>query len=166
MQRTSFADMACSLARALDVVGEPWTPLIVRDIWLGRRRFEQIQRNLELSRKVLADRLETLVREQVVERRRYLERPPRYEYVLTEKGDELMAVLLALMCWGDRWVSTEAPMLLRHRECRSTAMAQVACSGCGSPLRGSELRPAPGPGARNGWGTPWGDLLNDSGRAA
>src|SRR5205085_543485 len=78
MQRTSFSDMACSLARSLDVAGEWWTPLVVRDLWMGRHRFEEIQRNLEVSRKLLTDRLDTLVSEGVVERRQYLEHPPRY----------------------------------------------------------------------------------------
>src|ERR671925_2049104 len=101
MQRTAFNEMACSLARTLDIAGEWWTPLILRDLWLGRRRFEEIQANLEVSRKLLADRLETLVREGIVERRLYQERPPRQEYRLTEKGNELVAaVVLPLIAWG------------------------------------------------------------------
>ena len=159
MQRTSFSDMACSLARSLDVVGEPWTPLIVRDVWMGRAKFDEIQGNLGISRKVLADRLETLVGEGVLERRLYQERPPRHEYVLTDKGEDLMGVLLALISWGDRWVSEEgAPMLIRHKACRHTVDAQVTCSSCGDPLQASDVRFAPGPGARDGWGTPWGPL--------
>ena len=165
MQRTSFSNMACSLARSLDVIGEPWTPLIVRDVWMGRRKFDEIQGNLEISRKVLADRLETLVGEGVLERRLYQERPPRHEYVLTGKGKELMGVLLALISWGDRWVSGEgAPMLIRHKACRQTVDAQVTCSSCGDPLQAGDVRFAPGPGARDGWGTPWGPLARRTAR--
>ena len=155
MQRTSFSDMACSLARSLDVAGEWWTPLILRDVWLGRRRFDQIQRNLELSRKVLADRLETLVAEGLLERRPYQERPPRHEYLLTPKGEEIIEVLLALIAWGDRWTAEEAgpPVLLRHEGCGELVEARVTCSGCGEPLHANEVRLEPGPGAREGWGT-------------
>jgi len=155
VQRTSFSEMACSLARSLDVAGEWWTPMIVRDVWMGVRRFDQIQHDLGLSRKVLADRLDTLVREGVVERRPYQERPTRYEYVLTDKGRELMDVLLALIAWGDRWTAEEAgpPMLLRHKRCGELTHAEVTCSCCGEPLHAREVRLEPGPGARVGRGT-------------
>src|SRR3954453_3934460 len=101
MQRTPFSDMACSLARSLDIAGEWWTPLILRDLWLGRRRFDEIQGNLEVSRKLLAARLETRVREGTVERRLYQDPPPRHEYLLTDKGKELVEPLMALISWGD-----------------------------------------------------------------
>jgi DNA-binding HxlR family transcriptional regulator len=160
MQRTSFSDMACSIARSLDVIGEPWTPLIIRDLWLGRNKFDEIQRNLGISRKVLTQRLQTLVEQDVVERQRYQREPERYAYLLTEKGRELMAVLLALMAWGDSWMSGDdgSPMLLRHTACGKSARAVVTCSCCGEPLTVDELRIDPGPGARDGWGTPWRDL--------
>jgi DNA-binding HxlR family transcriptional regulator len=147
--------MACSLARSLDVGGEWWTPLIVRDIWFGVRRFDEIQRDLGLSRKVLTDRLNTLVREGVVERRRYQDRPPRDEYVLTAKGRELMEAFFTLIGWGDRWTADDAgpPMLLRHERCGETVHAEVTCSSCGEPLRAREVRLEPGPGARVGPGT-------------
>lgn len=147
--------MACSLARTLDVAGEWWTPLIVRDVWLGIRRFDEIQHNLGLSRKVLADRLDTLVREGVLERRRYEERPPRDEYVLTAQGKELMEAFLTLIGWGDRWTAEDAgpPMLLRHKGCGEVVHAEVTCSSCGEPLRAREVRLEPGPGARVGRGT-------------
>ncbi|MFL5824360.1 MAG: winged helix-turn-helix transcriptional regulator [Solirubrobacteraceae bacterium] len=155
MQRTQFATMACSLARSLDLVGEPWTPLILRDVWLGRRRFDEIATNLEISRKVLASRLDTLVREGALERRLYRERPARHEYHLTEKGGELMDVLLALISWGDRWTAGKegVPMLMRHTRCGEVVDAAVSCSNCGEPLHADEVRLEPGPGAREGWGT-------------
>ena len=159
--------MACSIARSLDVVGEPWTPLIIRDMWLGRHRFDDIQRNLKISRKVLTERLKTLVEEGVVERRPYQQDPERYEYVLTNKGHELMDVLLALMAWGDRWVSGKGgePMLVRHKACGKHARAEVICSGCGEPLHAEQTRIAPGPGAQQGWGTPWEKLPSRTRRA-
>lgn len=148
--------MACSIARSLDVVGEPWTPLIIRDLWVGRHRFHEIQENLEISRKVLTQRLNTLVDAGVVERKRYQEQPERYEYLLTPKGVELMDVLLALMAWGDRWESEEGPpMEIRHKACGKKVKASVTCSHCGEPLSADEVRIYPGRGARQGWGTPW-----------
>jgi len=156
MQRTSFAGMACSIARSLDVVGEPWTPLIIRDLWLGRNRFDEIQANLDISRKVLTQRLNALVDAGVIVRKLYQKHPERYQYVLTKKGTELMDVLLALMSWGDRWVSEEgAPMELRHEACGRKALAKVTCSSCGEPISAGHVRILPGPGARQGWGTPW-----------
>ncbi len=158
--------MACSLARSLDVAGEWWTPVILRDVWLGRTRFDEIQQNLGLSRKVLADRLGTLVGQGVVERRPYQERPLRHEYVLTEKGKELIGPLLALIAWGDRWAAGKAgpPLLLHHERCGRISQPQVACSSCGEPLRVDELRVQLGPGARVGRGTRPLERLRESGR--
>ena len=89
MQRTNFGEMACSIARTLDVIGEPWSPLILRDVWVGFTRFEQLQADLGISRKVLTERLNHLVDRGVLARRAYDQRP-RYEYVLTAKGTELI----------------------------------------------------------------------------
>jgi DNA-binding HxlR family transcriptional regulator len=167
MQRTSLGDMACSLARSLDVAGEWWTPMIVRDVWLGHRRFDQIQHNLDISRKVLAERLDHLVIEGVLERRPYQERPQRHEYWLTEKGKELMDALLTLMAWGDRWTAGEAgpPIVLRHKHCGKEAEAQVTCSSCGEPLHAFEVRAEAGPGARVGRGARGADRLPGYDRA-
>jgi DNA-binding HxlR family transcriptional regulator len=147
--------MTCSIARSLDIAGEWWTPLVLRDIWMGRTRFEEIQENLDVSRKLLAGRLDTLVREGVLSRHRYQDRPPRHEYLLTEKGEELVEVLLALLSWGDRWTATKAgpPMLVRHKGCGKIVEPEVRCSGCGEPLRAGESRLEPGPGLKFGWGT-------------
>src|SRR5690349_20566588 len=100
MQRTRFGDMACSVARTLDVVGEPWSPLILRDVWVGMTRFEQLQADLGISRKVLAERLGHLVEQGVLERRPYDARP-RYDYHLTAKGTELVEMLMVMVRWGD-----------------------------------------------------------------
>jgi DNA-binding HxlR family transcriptional regulator len=149
MQRTRFGDMACSIARTLDIAGEPWSPLIIRDIWVGTNRFDDIQRGLGISRKVLAERLAWLQAQGVLERRPYSERPPRDEYVLTEKGLELCEVLMAITAWGDRWTAGEAgpPVLLRHRTCGQLTHADVRCAQCGEKLHARDIGFELGPGA-------------------
>jgi DNA-binding HxlR family transcriptional regulator len=151
MQRTPLGDIACSIARTFDIVGEPWTPLILRDIYVGITRFDALQQDLGLSRKVLADRLQTLVDRGVLDRRAYQSNPPRHDYVLSSKGEELVVVLLAVMAWGDRWADDGAgpPVLLRHEACGHDTRPQVTCSACGEPLRGEEITPRGGPGARS-----------------
>jgi DNA-binding HxlR family transcriptional regulator len=148
MQRTRFGDMACSIARTLDVAGEPWSPLVLRDVWIGISRFDDIQRDLGISRKVLAERLRWLVAQGVLERRAYSERPPRHEYVLTQKGLELCDVLMAITAWGDRWTAGEAgpPALLRHRTCGQLTHAEVRCARCGELLHAGDVAVEPGPG--------------------
>lgn len=150
MRRTSFADMNCSIAQALEVVGEWWTLLILRDAFLGVRRFEQFQQRLGIARNVLADRLDTLVERGVLERRRYQDRPPRDEYVLTDKGRDLLPVIHALREWGDRWVfgRNRAPVRIVHDRCGRRTHAVTTCSHCGEELRPGDTRAVPGPGAR------------------
>ena len=103
MKRTSLDRHPCSIAHTLDLVGEWWTPLILRDVAYGLRRFGELQEDLGISANVLSDRLDSLVREGLLERRAYQERPRRHEYTLTQKGLELVPALVALMQWGDRW---------------------------------------------------------------
>lgn len=150
MQRTDFSDMECSIARTLAIVGEPWSPLIIRDVWTGITRFDEIQRELGISRKVLTERLAWLVERGVLERRQYSERPPRYEYALTPMGREFTGILMAISAWGDRWTAGEAgpPVLLRHRTCGQHVHAEVRCSHCGELLHGDDVGVEPGPGTR------------------
>jgi DNA-binding HxlR family transcriptional regulator len=152
MQRTQFGEMACSIARTLDLFGEPWTPLILRDVWVGISRFEQIRADLGISTKVLTQRLAVLVESGVLERRQYSARPPRHEYALTEKGTELCDVLLVMARWGDRWLAGEAgpPVLHRHAGCGRTSHVELRCSECGAPMRAADVEVLPGPGARAG----------------
>lgn len=149
MQRTQFGDMACSIARTLHIAGEPWSPLIVRNAFVGITRFEDHQRTLGMSRKVLAERLDWLVENDVLEKRAYSEHPPRHDYVLTQKGHELADVLLAISAWGDRWTAGEAgpPVLYRHRGCGELTHAEIRCAHCGEPLRSQDVEVSPGPGA-------------------
>ena len=149
MGRRPFGDMSCSVARTVDVLGERWTPLIIRDIMIGVRRFDVMQRNLGISRRLLSERLEELVGHGVIERIPYQDNPPRYDYVLTEKGVDLVGVLLAMKAWGDRWTAGDEgpPMVLRHDRCGAIADSVQACSECGEPLLPWELTPMLGPGA-------------------
>ena len=134
MRRTSLADFHCSVARTIDVIGEWWTPLIVRDAFYGHRRFEEFQRSLGLARNVLAVRLERLVETGIMERQRYQEHPPRDEYVLTAKGRDLFPVIAALLTWGDKYTAGEAgPPLLLHEACGEPAHLQATCDRCGGP---------------------------------
>jgi DNA-binding HxlR family transcriptional regulator len=155
MQRTSFDRMSCSVARTLDVLGEWWTPLIVRDLSLGISRFDAIQRNLGISRKVLAQRLERLFEHGVVERAAYQDNPVRYDYRLTEKGADLATVILAMTAWGDRWVFGEArrPLLFRHDACGHETSPVLTCSSCGEAMQAGDLTPLAGPGQVPGPGT-------------
>ena len=140
MQRTSFREMACSIARTLDVIGEPWSPLILRDVWVGMNRFDEIQADLGISRKVLTERLNHLVEHGVLERRPY-DRRPRYEYHLTEKGRDLFPVAFMLMQWGDRWLAPGygGNLRVRHKECGWLVRGVVSCGRCGEPLRAHEV---------------------------
>lgn len=148
MQRTNFADMACSIARTLDVIGEPWSPLVLRDIWVGMNRFDQIQADLGISRKVLTERLGHLVEHGVLEKQAYDSRP-RYSYVLTEKGRELVDVLMVMAGWGDRWLAGEAgpPVLYRHHACGEIGQVDLRCSHCGESMHEGDIDVLPGPGA-------------------
>lgn len=141
MQRTSFAEMPCSIARSLDVVGEWWTFLIIRDVFNGLRRFDDLLAHLGISRNILTDRLNSLVSKGVLKRARYQERPARYEYRLTEKGLDLLPVLLLLMRWGDKWLAGEqgAPVTVTHRDCGHQTIPTVMCSECGQPLIAGHL---------------------------
>jgi DNA-binding HxlR family transcriptional regulator len=155
MTRTNLSGVACSIARATDLFGDAWTALILRDVLAGLHRFDDIARDLGISRKVLAARLSRLVEEGVLERRRYRERPPREEYHATAKGKELASVLLALIAWGDRWYAGEAgpPALVRHDDCGHDTTPVTICSHCGEALTADNTTVRPGPGARVGPGT-------------
>jgi DNA-binding HxlR family transcriptional regulator len=155
MRQTSFADMHCSLARSLEKVGDWWTPLILRDIFLGLDRFDDLAADLGISRNMLSTRLRTLVDNRIVERVRYRERPPRDRYVLTQAGRELVPVLTALTAWGDRWATPPGgpAAIHRHTRCGHDFRPTVTCSECGTLVNAEELEVLPGPGAQRGPGT-------------
>lgn len=141
--------MACSIARTLDVIGEPWSPLVLRDVYRGLTRFEQIHDSLGISRKVLTERLNHLVQHGVLERRPY-DRRPRSEYVLTKKGTELVELLMVMVAWGDAWAAGEdgPPLLYRHRACGRVASVDLRCVHCGEPMHADDVDLEPGPGMR------------------
>ena len=147
MQRTDFSEMACSIARSLAVAGEPWSPLVLRDVWVGIKRFDDIQRDLGISRKVLAERLKHLVEAGMLERHAYSERPVRHEYALTGKGLEFVDVLMAMAAWGDRWAAGDAgpPVLRRHRACGQITQVEMHCAACGEILSAADVDVEPGP---------------------
>jgi DNA-binding HxlR family transcriptional regulator len=147
--------MACSMARSLELIGDWWTPLIIRDLQLGLDRFDALAEDLGISRNLLTTRLAHLTRHGIVTRLRYSDHPPRDRYVLTEAGQELVPVLLALTAWGDRWATPEGgpPLVFRHRRCGHHVTPVVSCDACGQPLRPGEVEALPGPGARTGPGT-------------
>jgi DNA-binding HxlR family transcriptional regulator len=149
MQRTQFGEMACSIARTMDVVGEPWSPLIVRNIFIGIGRFDQLQQSLGISRKVLAERLRWLTETGVLERREYSGKPARYEYALTDKGLELFEVLMVMVRWGDKWLAGEAgpPVFYRHHACGQISHVELRCSECGEPMTATDIDVLPGPGS-------------------
>lgn len=139
MKRASFSRMQCSVARTLEVVGEWWTPLILRDAFLGVTRFDDFQQRLGIARNVLTARLNILVSEGIMEKALYQKRPERYEYKLTEMGRDLFSFVIALMGWGDRW--TDVPRgphhILIHDECGHEAKPVLICSHCGSEVTAS-----------------------------
>ncbi len=149
MRRASFSGMNCSIAAALEVVGEWWSLLIVREAFLGARRFEEFQEHLGIARNILTTRLRALVESGVLERVRYEKRPQRFEYRLTEKGRALFPVIVALMAWGDRWGPNRRgpPVLLVHRDTQRAVEPVLVDGGTGRPIEASGVRAVPGPGA-------------------
>src|SRR5437764_13082395 len=146
MLKRTYEDQVCSIAGALEVVGERWTLLIVRDLFLGVRRFDDLQRDLGIARNVLRDRLNLLVDEGIVRRRRYQERPERFEYVLTEKGVDLWPVVISLIKWGDRYLAPDGPpRVVRHRECGGEIDDHLSCRRCGTRLWAWDTVSEPGP---------------------
>lgn len=155
MQRTNFGEMGCSVARTLHLIGEPWSPLILRDVYVGITRFDDLQADLGIARNVLAARLEWLVEHGVLDRHIYDEAQRRYDYRLSEKGRELAPVLMAFMAWGDRWTAGEAgpPANLRHVACGELSVPVVVCDKCREPLTAETVTVEPGPGGFPGPGT-------------
>src|ERR1700759_818373 len=142
----AYAEKNCSIAKPLAFLGERWTVLILRDLFLGRRRFDEFQSSLGVATNVLSSRLATLTEEGIVERRRYSEHPERFEYVLTEKGKDLQPVLLALLAWGDRYTAEQGPPRETGHADHAFHMART-CSGRGEPTDTHNIHSRPGPGA-------------------
>ena len=146
-KRNAVADQNCSVARTIAVIGDTWTLLVIREAFFRVRRFDQMQRNLGIARNVLADRLQSLVGHGILERVQYQDRPPRYEYKLTQKGLDLYPTLVSLMRWGDKYTSESGPPIeLVHRDCDHTTEPVLACSHCGEELDPRRVTVQAGPG--------------------
>jgi DNA-binding HxlR family transcriptional regulator len=128
-----FDPAACSVARTLDVLGDTWSVLLLRELFLGAHRFDQIQQHLGIARNILAARLKRLVEHGLIDKRLYQAHPPRFEYHLTRKGVDLQPVLVGLMHWGDRYVADAGggPVALEHRACGHPIRLVTLCDACG-----------------------------------
>lgn len=146
--KREFSEWPCSLARAVDVFGDSWTLLIVRDALQGLTRFDEFQRSLNVARNTLSDRLGKLVDAGVMTKRFYQDNPPRYEYLLTEMGRDFFPVLASMLAWGDKWLDNGggAPVTLHHSKPGHKIASQVICVECGEPVEHADIQFCVGPG--------------------
>jgi len=144
----TYDAQVCSIARALEVVGERWSILIVRDaLFAGSTRYRDFQRSLGIATNVLGDRLDGFVEAGIMRRHRYSERPELFEYVLTDKGRDLAPALIALTAWGDRWAAPDGPPIrYAHEECGGAVTQEVVCDRCGRLDGDVPVVARPGPG--------------------
>ena len=142
MTATSAQPRVCSIARTLDIVGEKWALLAVREVFLGNRRFDEMVKRTGAPRDTLAARLRTLVAAGILERRPYSAHPARFEYWLTDAGRDLYPVITTLMRWGDEYLAGDdgPPLALRHH-CGHRLVPQVICEACGEPLQARHVAP-------------------------
>ena len=151
----TYSEQTCSIARALEVVGERWTLLILRDAFLGVRRFDDFQARLEISRTVLTRRLGDLVDVGLLRREPYQQRPLRYDYLLTERALELWPALVGLGQWGARHVTPDGvPREFVHQACGTVVEAVARCPHCEVDVPPEETASRPGPGYRSNTGLP------------
>jgi DNA-binding HxlR family transcriptional regulator len=138
----------CSIARSLEVVGERWSLIILRDaLFAGSTRYGEFQRTLGIATNILKDRLDGFVDAGIMRRHRYSERPELFEYQLTEKGRDLAPALIALSQWGDKWAAPDGPpMLYFHTACGSPVHTEAVCDTCGRLGEPGHLKAVPGPG--------------------
>jgi DNA-binding HxlR family transcriptional regulator len=141
MKWSELAEERCSVARSVAVLGDRWTLMLLRDCFLGIRRFEDFERRLQISRSIVADRLKRLVAEGVLRKERYQDRPVREEYRLTDKGLALHPVIMAIVHWGDAfYAGAEGPPLLhRHKACGCDFAPVMTCSACGEPVAARDV---------------------------
>jgi DNA-binding HxlR family transcriptional regulator len=148
MLHRMYEGQNCSIARALEIVGERWSLLILRDAFLGVRRFDDFQQRLGIGRNILTTRLRRLCDEGLLKRHRYQERPERLEYRLTDKGRDLWPVLVTLMNWGDSYYAPAGPpRIFAHRDCGGEVNDRQMCAACGAELNADQVQALPGPGA-------------------
>ena len=149
MELKSFASMDCSVAQCLEIVGERWSMLVIRDAFLGVSRFDDFQRRTGISRNILRDRLARLVEAGIMDRTPYSEHPPRNEYRLTDKGRDLWPIVTSMRQWGDRYAAPSGPpIVVRHRGCGAVTEVVHVCGACGDTLEARDVEALPGPGRR------------------
>lgn len=146
--KREFSEWPCSLARAIDVFGDSWTLLILRDAMQGLARFDEFQKSLNIARNTLSDRLAKLVESGVMVKQFYQDNPPRYEYVLTEMGRDFFPALATILAWGDKWLDNGggAPVTLQHHNEGHAIATQVVCAQCGEPVVHDDITFCVGPG--------------------
>ncbi len=129
--------ISSSVAEVVNILGDTWSILLIRDACMGLSRFDDFQRHLGVARNVLSNRIKKLISVGIFERVAYSERPLRYEYHLTEKGSELWVLIAVLRQWGDRWIAPEgkAPFSVRHKECGGRLNAKVECASCSTEVK-------------------------------
>ena len=144
MRWDEIDDSLCSFARTLGVIGDRWTMLVLREAFLGTRRYDDFQRNLAAAPHIVAARLKKLVEHKVLEKRRYQDHPPRYEYRLTERGHELYPALIALITWGEKWLkSPQGPATIRtHKSCKHRLHVVTTCGACGEAVTARDVKAA------------------------
>jgi DNA-binding HxlR family transcriptional regulator len=148
MKRTDTSGWPCTIARSVNILGDHWNLLLIRQACRGTRRFDDFQAALGVGRNILSQRLARLVDLGMLRRVEYQEKPSRHEYRLTDKGREVYPILAAMAAWGDRWLTGPegTPLVLHHTTCDHDMHADVVCSECGEPLDVRQIRPRRGPG--------------------
>ncbi|WP_426567432.1 winged helix-turn-helix transcriptional regulator [Streptomyces canus] len=148
MRRTSFDGWPCSIARTVDILGDGWTLLVLREVFYGESRFDGFIDSLGIARNTLSDRLRRLEGMGMLQRRAYQTEPVRHEYLLTDKGRDFFGVLAAINAWGDRWQTGDEgiPVIMHHTACGHDTQATVVCSSCSEPLRHEDVAVRTGPG--------------------
>ena len=148
MKKTDTSQWPCPIARSVNVLGDHWNLLIMRQACLGTRRFDDFQSALGTGRNILSQRLTGLVEEGLLQRIEYQDNPPRFEYRITDKGRDVYPILAAMAAWGDKWLTGRegTPLLLHHTTCDHDMHAVVVCSECCEPIDVRQTRALPGPG--------------------
>ncbi|MBP8006832.1 MAG: helix-turn-helix transcriptional regulator [Acinetobacter sp.] len=148
MKWDEIGDQPCSVARTLSVLGDRWTMLILRNAFMGVRRFDDFQRSLGLTRHVLSERLKRLVQHGILAKVPYVERQERFEYQLTEKGLDLYPIMLSMIQWADKWMDMGLgkPIEFTHKLCGKKMIPKIVCSECDEPIQVKDVRATAGPG--------------------
>jgi len=150
MKKENFCHLECSLARSLDMIGEWWTLLIIRDLFYGIDTFDLLCKDLSISRNILTDRLKKLIDRLLIEKHSKKKGSQRQAYRLTPKGKDLFSVIMALVAWGDKWESPKGPpIIFHHGSDKHTVQPKVICAQCGEELIARDIEPGKGPGVTN-----------------